>query len=93
MEKMHRIYGENPDPIVTDRVNTELRTILDHEYDVIYMSAQKLVQNSMEHGYLVGSRAAAVRTVCNELRMLAVGANIVGRQRVYLRDAGHVRHQ
>ena len=58
MEKMHRIYGENPDPIVTDRVNTELRTILDHEYDVIYMSAQKLVQNSMEHGYLVGSRGS-----------------------------------
>lgn len=58
MEKMHRIYGENPDPIVTERVNTELRTILDHEYDVIYMSAQKLVQNSLEHGYLVGSRGS-----------------------------------
>ena len=56
--KMHRIYGDNPDPIVTERVNTELRTILDHEYDVIYMSAQKLVQNSLEHGYLVGSRGS-----------------------------------
>lgn len=58
MEKMHRIYGDNPSPIVTDRVNTELKTILDHEYDVIYMSAQKLVQNSLEHGYLVGSRGS-----------------------------------
>ena len=58
MDKMHSIYGDNPDPLVTERVNTELRTILDHEYDVIYMSAQKLVQNSLEHGYLVGSRGS-----------------------------------
>lgn len=58
MEKMHRLYGDTPDPIVTDRVHTELKTILDHEYDVIYMSAQKLVENSLEHGYLVGSRGS-----------------------------------
>lgn len=58
LEKMHRIYGDEPSPIVTERVNTELKTILDHEYDVIYMSAQKLVQNSLEHGYLVGSRGS-----------------------------------
>ena len=56
--KMHRIYGENPPDIVKDRVDTELNTILDHNYDVIYMSAQKLVQNSLEHGYLVGSRGS-----------------------------------
>ena len=57
-EKMHRIYGENPPEIVQSRVDTELNTILDHEYDVIYMSAQKLVQNSLENGYLVGSRGS-----------------------------------
>ena len=56
--KMHRIYGENPPAIVKDRVDVELKTILDHNYDVIYMSAQKLVQNSLENGYLVGSRGS-----------------------------------
>ena len=56
--KMHRIYGEDPPAIVQERVDTELNTILDHNYDVIYMSAQKLVQNSLENGYLVGSRGS-----------------------------------
>ena len=57
-DKMHRIYGETPPELVQSRVDTELNTILDHQYDVIYMSAQKLVQNSLENGYLVGSRGS-----------------------------------
>ena len=56
--KMHRLYGENPPELITKRVETELHDIITCHYDVIYMSAQKLVQNSLEHGYLVGSRGS-----------------------------------
>ena len=56
--KAHSLYGENPPQIVMDRLNTELNDIIGCHYDVIYMSAQKLVQNSLEHGYLVGSRGS-----------------------------------
>ena len=56
--KMHRLYGENPPELITKRVETELNDIISCHYDVIYMSAQKLVQNSLEHGYLVGSRGS-----------------------------------
>ena len=56
--RMTELYGENPPDIVRERVETELDTILGHQYDVIYMSAQKLVHNSLENGYLVGSRGS-----------------------------------
>ena len=56
--KLHRLYGENPPELVQKRVDTELNDIITCHYDVIYMSAQKLVQNSLENGYLVGSRGS-----------------------------------
>ena len=56
--KFHRLYGENPPELMVKRVETELNDIISCHYDVIYMSAQKLVQNSLEHGYLVGSRGS-----------------------------------
>ena len=56
--KAHRLYGENPPQLIVDRINTELGDIIRCKYDVIYMSAQKLVQNSLDHGYLVGSRGS-----------------------------------
>jgi DNA polymerase-3 subunit alpha (Gram-positive type) len=57
-EKMHRLYGDEPPEVVKSRLETELHDILDRRYDVIYMSAQKLVADSLEHGYLVGSRGS-----------------------------------
>ncbi|HHU22663.1 MAG TPA: PolC-type DNA polymerase III, partial [Clostridiales bacterium] len=57
-DRMRELYGDNPPEIVRDRMETELRDILSCNYDVIYMSAQKLVQKSLEAGYLVGSRGS-----------------------------------
>ena len=56
--KLHRLYGDNPPELFVQRVETELHDIISCHYDVIYMSAQRLVQNSLEHGYLVGSRGS-----------------------------------
>ncbi len=56
--KMHRLYGENPPELIRKRIDTELNDIITCHYDVIYMSAQRLVQNSLENGYLVGSRGS-----------------------------------
>ena len=56
--KMHRLYGENPPELIKKRIETELNDIITCHYDVIYMSAQRLVQNSLENGYLVGSRGS-----------------------------------
>ena len=56
--KLHRLYGDNPPKLFVDRVETELNDIISCHYDVIYMSAQRLVQNSLENGYLVGSRGS-----------------------------------
>ncbi len=56
--KFRRLYGDNPPEMMVKRVETELNDIISCHYDVIYMSAQKLVQNSLEHGYLVGSRGS-----------------------------------
>ena len=57
-DRTHELYGENPPEIVTKRIETELNDILARKYDVIYMSAQKLVAKSLEAGYLVGSRGS-----------------------------------
>ena len=57
-DKFHLLYGDNPPQSFVTRVETELHDIISCHYDVIYMSAQRLVQNSLENGYLVGSRGS-----------------------------------
>ncbi len=56
--KARRLYGENLPDLVRGRLESELHDIISSQYEVIYMSAQKLVQKSLDDGYLVGSRGS-----------------------------------
>ncbi|SFP08665.1 PolC-type DNA polymerase III [Salibacterium halotolerans] len=56
--KARRIYGEELPPLVQDRLEKELESIIGHGFAVIYLISQKLVTKSLEDGYLVGSRGS-----------------------------------
>ena len=56
--KAHSICGENLPPVVTERLERELNSIISNGYAVMYIIAQKLVWKSNEDGYLVGSRGS-----------------------------------
>ena len=58
MDKAHKLYGDPLPEIVQTRLEKELNSIISNGYSVMYIIAQRLVWDSNDHGYIVGSRGS-----------------------------------
>ena len=57
-DKLQYLYGSDPHQLVIDRVNRELKNIIDNNFAPNYYISHLLVKKSLDDGYLVGSRGS-----------------------------------
>lgn len=55
---LKRIYGDNPNQKIIERINREVDSIITHKFAVIYYLSSTVVKKSLDDGYLVGSRGS-----------------------------------
>lgn len=54
----YKIYGDILPKEVEDRLNKELKSIIENDYATLYIIAQRLVKKANKDGYIVGNRGA-----------------------------------
>src|SRR5690554_2343172 len=58
LKEAKRLYGENIHPLIKQRIDKELKSIIGNKFAPIYYISHLLVKKSLEDGYLVGSRGS-----------------------------------
>lgn len=57
-KRAHELYGEDLPELISKRIEKELKAIINNGYSVVYLTSKRLVDRSLDRGYLVGSRGS-----------------------------------
>ena len=57
-DRAHEIYGDPLPKLIQNRLDRELKGVLDNGYSVVYMISHKIVKKATDDGYIIGSRGS-----------------------------------